>query len=140
MMTRRKQYLILLVIVVGLAGIGAGLAAIIANSDEEEEERITQSTCDRIKIGMTEEQIDELVGKEWAALGKGLYGGGRGELVKKEESFIQPNGATLTLNYVRENEDGCFVISKEPIFQASTETTWDWLKRKAARMYQKWKP
>jgi hypothetical protein len=135
-MSPRVRCLIVLVLAAGLAGIAAGLAAVVSDNDEEEE-RITQATCDQIKIGMTEEQIDVLLGKEWAWRGNGVCYGSC-PVAATEESLMEADGAKLTLSFVQDSEKGCLVISGEPVFQASTETRWDWLKRKATRVYERW--
>jgi hypothetical protein len=85
---------------------------------------ITQEACDRIKAGMTKEEVTRILGGRIPFTMTSGIG---------SDSWIyeSDDGSTLLVPYFKD------AVSSRPVFQESGETQWDRMKRKARMAYDR---
>jgi hypothetical protein len=121
--TQARRWSLMLGIAAALAGMTVALLAIRLGSKGRE--TFTQELCDRIKVGMTWEEVHDILGdRRWSLCMKisptdlPLY------------IFRCEDGTTISVTFGRDQ-----LVSSDPTYQESQETAWDRLELKARNAF-----
>jgi hypothetical protein len=120
-MTRSKRWLWITALAL-FVGIFVVPSVVLLGINDQE--TITQEACDRIKVGMTNEEVSEILGGRIPITMTGGIG---------SDSWIYESDYGTTLLVPCFND----AVSSRPIFEESGETQWDRMKRKAREAYDR---
>jgi hypothetical protein len=115
-MTRSKRWLLRISVLALFVGIFVVPSVVLLGIKDRG--AITQEACDRIKAGMTKEEVTRILGGRIPITMTGGIG---------SDSWIyeSDDGTTLLVPYFND------AVSSRPVFEESQETQWDRMKRKA---------
>ena len=119
-----RKCLLWATLVPGLAAAALFVGLLMIWQSGEDQMRLKQAICGRIKPGMTEKEVDAIVGTEGCCF---LYGSIALRAFANIHDF--EDGSSIVVSYCQD------VVSGPAEFIPSRLTIWDRLKRKATRAY-----